>query len=108
MDETRLSREALGAFAKTHRTDFEAWLRELVEIPTVSADPARRGDVRRGAEAACARLRAAGAEAEVLDTGGHPLVHGRLPGDRAYPTVTLYNHLDVQPADGDAWATDPF
>ncbi len=108
MDETRLSREALGAFAEARRTDFEAWLRELVEIPTVSADPARRGDVRRGAEAACARLRAAGAEAEVLDTGGHPLVYGRLPGDRAYPTVTLYNHLDVQPADGDAWATDPF
>jgi acetylornithine deacetylase/succinyl-diaminopimelate desuccinylase-like protein len=108
MDETRLSREALGAFAEARRADFEAWLRELVEIPTVSADPARRDDVRRGAEAARARLRVVGAEAEVLETGGHPLVYGRLPGDPTYPTVTLYNHLDVQPADGDAWTTDPF
>ncbi len=108
MDESRLSRQALDAFAQAHQADFEAWLRELVEIPTVSADPGRRGDVRRGAEAACARLRAVGAEAEVLETGGHPLVVGRLAAGRACPTVTLYNHLDVQPADGDAWTSDPF
>lgn len=108
MDERKLTREALGAFAERRRGDFEAWLAELVGIPTVSADPARRDDVRRGAEAAAARLRALGAEAGLLDTGGHPIVFGRLPGDPAWPTVTLYNHLDVQPADGDAWTTDPF
>ncbi|HEY8371022.1 MAG TPA: M20/M25/M40 family metallo-hydrolase, partial [Thermodesulfobacteriota bacterium] len=108
VDERRLTREALADFAKSHREEFERWLAELVAIPTVSADPARAADVRRGAEAAAARLAAVGATAEVLETGGHPLVHGRLPGDPAWPTVTLYNHMDVQPADGDAWRTDPF
>ncbi len=108
MDDRRLTRDALAGFAASHRKDFESWLAELVSIPTVSADPARRADVRRGAEAARARLAAAGATAEVIETEGHPLVYGRLPGDPAWPTVTLYNHMDVQPADGDAWRTDPF
>lgn len=108
MDERKLSREALAAYAASRRPDFEAWLAELVNIPTVSADPERAGDVRRGAEAARTRLAFAGASAEVLETEGHPLVYGRFPGDPAWPTVTLYNHMDVQPADGDAWTTDPF
>lgn len=108
MDDRLLSREALAAFAARRRADFEAWLAELVNIPTVSADPARAADVRRGAEAARARLATVGATAEVLETEGHPLVYGRFPGDPSWPTVTLYNHMDVQPADGDAWTTDPF
>jgi acetylornithine deacetylase/succinyl-diaminopimelate desuccinylase-like protein len=108
VNERLLAREALADFAAARRADFERWLAELVEIPTVSADPARRADVARGAEAAAARLRAVGATAEVIETGGHPLVYGRLEGDPGWPVVTLYNHMDVQPADGDAWRTDPF
>lgn len=108
MDEQKLTRDALRAFADRRRGDFEAWLRALVEIPTVSADPAHAGDVRRGAETAAALLRQVGAEAELIETGGHPLVYGRFPGDPSWPTVTVYNHLDVQPADGDAWTQPPF
>jgi acetylornithine deacetylase/succinyl-diaminopimelate desuccinylase-like protein len=104
----RLDRPALLRFAEAQRPNFEAWLAELVNIPTVSVDPAHAADIRRCAEVAVARLRAVGAEADVLETGGHPLVHGRLPGQADWPTVTVYNHLDVQPADGDDWRTDPF
>jgi acetylornithine deacetylase/succinyl-diaminopimelate desuccinylase-like protein len=103
-----LEREALVRSASARRPDFEAWLKELVDLPSVSVDPAHAADVRRCAEAGCERLRSVGAQAEVLETGGHPLVYGRLPGQSDWPTVILYNHLDVQPAEGSDWRTDPF
>jgi acetylornithine deacetylase/succinyl-diaminopimelate desuccinylase-like protein len=95
-------------FATSHRADFERWLAELVNIPTVSVDPARAADVRRCAETARALLQEVGARAELIETGGHPLVHARLTETPGWPMVTVYNHLDVQPADGDDWRTDPF
>ena len=49
-----------------------------------------------------------GGTATVVETGGHPLVHGRLHRGDGLPTVTVYNHLDVQPADGPDWTTEPF
>jgi acetylornithine deacetylase/succinyl-diaminopimelate desuccinylase-like protein len=102
------SRADLSNFATRHRADFELWLAELVNIPSVSVDPAHAPDVRRCAEAAVARLEQVGAAAELIETGGHPMVHARLTEHPGWPTVTVYNHLDVQPADGDAWHTDPF
>lgn len=104
-----LSPEALLAYASGVRPEYEQHLRRLVEIPTVSADPAHAGDVARGAEAAATLLRALGATASVEATGGHPLVVGALRAGERFPTVTLYNHLDVQPADrADGWRTEPF
>jgi acetylornithine deacetylase/succinyl-diaminopimelate desuccinylase-like protein len=102
------SREDLAQFASRHRADFELWLAELVNIPSVSVDPAHALDVRRCAEAALARLEHVGARAQLIETGGHPLLHARLTDEPNWPTVTVYNHLDVQPADGDDWRTDPF
>src|SRR5258708_3126762 len=102
------SRANYATFATSHRSDFERWLAELVNIPTVSVDPARAADVRRCAETALALFERIGARPKVLETGGHPLVHARLTENPSWPTVTVYNHLDVQPADGDDWRTDPF
>jgi acetylornithine deacetylase/succinyl-diaminopimelate desuccinylase-like protein len=96
------------AYARSSREPYEATLKELVELPSVSVDPARRADVRRCAERAVELLRSFGAEARIVETGGHPLVTGAFPGDRRWPTVTVYNHLDVQPADGPEWRTEPF
>jgi acetylornithine deacetylase/succinyl-diaminopimelate desuccinylase-like protein len=93
----------------TTRGTFERWLTTLVNVPSVSVDPAHAGDVRRCAEAAVALFEEVGAlEVGLIETGGHPLVHARLTSAPGRPTVTVYNHLDVQPADGDAWLTDPF
>jgi acetylornithine deacetylase/succinyl-diaminopimelate desuccinylase-like protein len=106
-----LSRSDLTQFAARHRPDFEQWLAELVNIPSVSVDPSHAADVRRCAETAIHRLQSApvgAVSAELIETGGHPLVHARLTDRPDWPTVTLYNHLDVQPADGDDWLTDPF
>ncbi|MCG5053634.1 MAG: M20/M25/M40 family metallo-hydrolase [Myxococcales bacterium] len=90
------------------RGAFEERLARLVEIPSVSMDPARKTDIARCAEEASACLREIGAEVDLVPTGGNPLVVGRLMRDPKLPTVTIYNHLDVQPADPAEWKTPPF
>ena len=102
------SLKGLDTFVRECRTGFEAKLAELVEIPTVSMDPERHDDVKRGAECARQYLEAAGARAEVIETPGNPVVFGRFEAGGDYPTLTVYNHLDVQPADPDEWRKAPF
>ena len=108
MQEELLTRDALGRFAESRRAPFEDELRALVEIPSVSSDPARSADIRRCARAAVELFRRHGGTAELLETSGNPLVLGRLDADPGFPTVTVYNHLDVQPANEPEWATQPF
>ena len=90
------------------RAPFEERLAGLVEIPTVSMDPERRADMDRCAALAGRILGEIGARVDVIETGGHPLVVGRVIRDASFPTVTVYNHLDVQPADPVEWRTPPF
>ena len=90
------------------RPRFEEWLGRLVDIPTVSMDPARRQDVRRGAEVAAEYLRTLGAQTTMIETGGHPMVVGGWVRDPAWPTVVVYNHIDVQPAMEPEWTREPF
>jgi acetylornithine deacetylase/succinyl-diaminopimelate desuccinylase-like protein len=104
----------LGTWAEQEReriTDaLFAWLR----IPSVSADPARAGDVRASAELGAAMLRQAGMEhVTVLETGGGaglPAVYGDwLHAGPSAPTVLVYGHHDVQPVDPlDEWVAAPF
>lgn len=103
-----LTKEALSAFAVSHRSTFEAELKTLVEIPSVSADPAHAKDVRRCAEAAVSLFERHGGKAEILETEGNPLIHGWFGDDAALPTITVYNHMDVQPANEPEWTADPF
>jgi acetylornithine deacetylase/succinyl-diaminopimelate desuccinylase-like protein len=105
-----LTRAALRKYAESRRVEFERLLQQLVEIPSVSTDPERRGDVERAAEAAAAMIRGFGGTVRVHRAGPAPLVVGALQAGRGLPTVTLYNHLDVQPADREAegWRTEPF
>ena len=102
------SKEELKSYAGGKRAEFERILSEIVEIPTVSVEPDRKGEVRRGAEYAASLLKSWGAEVEVFDTKGHPIVHGKFDKGPNLPTVTVYNHLDVQPAEGPDWKTEPF
>lgn len=85
-------------------------LREFLKIKSVSADPAFAGDV-----AACADfvkdslLKAGVKHAEVCETAGHPIVYGEHIIDESLPTVLVYGHYDVQPADPyELWDTEPF
>jgi acetylornithine deacetylase/succinyl-diaminopimelate desuccinylase-like protein len=91
------------------RPEFEERLAALIAIPTVSMDPGRRAEMDACAALAGGYLREAGARVDVIETGGFPLLLGRIGQDPALPTVTIYNHLDVQPAEAaDGWQTPPF
>src|SRR5258706_342478 len=106
----KVDKKELMRWANAQRADFEAALKEQVETPSVSADPARTGDIRRAADLAANKIREFGGEASVLETPGYPLVHGTFNVAKSAPTVTIYNHLDVQPAsrETEPWRTDPF
>ena len=105
-----VDKSGLTAFAKRERDRFERTLKDFVEIPTVSADPNRQRDIRRCADLAAQTIRDFGGEPSILETAGNPIVHGRFDGQTGAPTVTVYNHLDVQPAsrDTEPWDSDPF
>jgi acetylornithine deacetylase/succinyl-diaminopimelate desuccinylase-like protein len=108
-DGASFDRKERDGWVATQRPRFEDLLKRFVEIPSVSADPARKEDVGRMAELAAATLREFGFEARTIPTAGNPIVHGSLVVDPKAPTITVYNHMDVQPG-GDAaeWRTDPF
>lgn len=98
----------LDDYIASVRPEFEEKLATLVETPSVSSDPECQADIRRCAELASGYLREVGAEACPVETPGNPVVFGKLIVDPAYPTVTIYNHLDVQPADPSEWHRAPF
>lgn len=73
---------------------------ELLRIPSVSADSKHKTDVRRAAEYVKAKLMEAGADkADLVETKGHPIVFGEKIVNPSLPTVLVYGHYDVQPAD---------
>ena len=93
----------------------EAWLAELSEflrIPSVSADVAHAGDVARAAEWVSDFVRAAGGQADLVETKQQPLVVGEIPASTRpedAATVLVYGHFDVQPpAPLDLWDSPPF
>src|SRR5262249_8797198 len=98
----------IDTYTKSAQPEFEAKLREWVEIPTISAEPEHKTDIERGAAAAVQYLRSLGAEAEVVPTPGNPVVVGKFITGIDRPTVTIYNHLDVQPANEPQWQRAPF
>src|SRR5438132_1574956 len=100
--------DSLERYVKENRGRFESWLGRLVEVPTVSMDPQCQDDMRRGASVAVELLTALGADASVVEAGGHPLVIGGWKRDPQWPTVAIYNHLDVQPAMEPEWTRAPF
>ena len=105
-----LSKNELLAFARGERERFERTLRQFVEVPTVSSEPERQRDIRRCADLAAQTIREFGGEARILETAGNPIIHGRFDQNSGGPTVTIYNHLDVQPAsrETEPWDSDPF
>src|SRR5579862_8913146 len=93
----------IDQYVETSQPEFESKLREWVEIPTISAEPEHTVDIHRGAEAAVAYLRSLGGDAEAVSTPGNPVVIGKFITGTNRPTVTIYNHLDVQPANEPQW-----
>jgi len=107
--------DAAVGFAKANGERFVEELKALLRIPSVSTAPEHVGDVRKAAEFVADGLRQVGMEnVRLIETStaereGHPLVYGdwlKAPGK---PTVLLYGHYDVQPAEPlDEWKSAPF
>ncbi|WP_423926136.1 dipeptidase [Candidatus Palauibacter sp.] len=89
---------------------FHEELETLLRIPSISTDPECAGDVRACAEWVAEHLAAAGVPgAEVIETGGHPIVVAERIQAADAPTVLVYGHYDVQPSEPDElWSSPPF
>jgi acetylornithine deacetylase/succinyl-diaminopimelate desuccinylase-like protein len=100
---------ALASYCDAHAADVLNELKSWIAIPSVSADPAQRGDVRRCCQRLVERMKAIGLQAELLETGGNPLAYGEWLGAPGKPTVLIYGHYDVQPAEPiELWESPPF
>jgi acetylornithine deacetylase/succinyl-diaminopimelate desuccinylase-like protein len=102
--------EHIKQFVEDNKQRLLDELFELLRFPSVSADPKYKGDVLKAADYVAQKLRDAGAEkVEVCHTAGNPIVYGEKIIDATKPTVLVYGHYDVQPADPlELWNTPPF
>lgn len=97
-------------YIEKNRDRFLNELLDLLRIPSVSADSNFKPDMIKAAEYVRDRIAEAGADrAEIFQTAGHPVVYGEKIIDPALPTVLIYGHYDVQPADPyELWNSPPF
>ena len=110
MDVTRADDAALDRFLdETREARLESY-KALLRIPSISGIPAHAPDCRAAAEFVAADMRAVGMEnVEISETGGHPVVYADWLHAAGKPTVLVYCHYDVQPADPlDLWESPPF
>jgi acetylornithine deacetylase/succinyl-diaminopimelate desuccinylase-like protein len=105
------SSDAARQYARAHAERFRTELDEILRIPSISTDPAHTAEMRRAAEWLAAHLDILGVEhAQIMPTGGHPIVFGEwLGAGKDKPTLLVYGHYDVVPAAlEDGWDMPPF
>jgi len=97
-------------YIKNNQKTFLEELLALLRIPSVSADPAYAADVQKTAEFLRDEFNRLNLDAvEIISTPGHPIVYAEKIVDSNLPTVLVYGHYDVQPADPiDLWDSGPF
>ena len=97
-------------YIEGNKNRFVDELIELLKIPSISADPAYKDDVLDCSKAVAKSLEHAGAEnIEICPTAGYPIVYADKIIDVNLPTVLVYGHYDVQPADPlELWESGPF
>ena len=102
--------ETIKNYISEHKERFISELIELLKIPSVSADTAFTQDVLDTADAVKTALVNAGcATVEICETDGYPIVYGEKIINPDLPTILVYGHYDVQPADPiNLWTSPPF
>jgi acetylornithine deacetylase/succinyl-diaminopimelate desuccinylase-like protein len=102
--------EAVQQYIQTHRQRFLDELLDFLRIPSVSADTKYKDDVLRAANWLSAELKRIGMDnVEIVPTKGHPVVYAEKKIADSAPTVLIYGHYDVQPADPlNLWNSPPF
>jgi acetylornithine deacetylase/succinyl-diaminopimelate desuccinylase-like protein len=98
------------AFAIQNHPRFLNELKDLLRIPSISTLPEHAADCRKTADKLAAELKRIGMEnVRLIEGEGHPLVYAEWLHSAGKPTVLMYGHYDVQPADPlDEWHTPPF
>ncbi len=97
-------------YIENNKDRFLNELVDLLKIPSVSADSAFEKEVHATAEMVKAQLEKAGCNTvEICQTDGYPIVYGEKIIDADLPTILVYGHYDVQPADPiELWTSPPF
>jgi acetylornithine deacetylase/succinyl-diaminopimelate desuccinylase-like protein len=98
-------------YAKSHENEFLKHLKELLRIKSISTLPEHKGQMVEAADWLANQLNRLGfSSVEVMPTAGHPVAYGeRLKAGADAPTILMYGHYDVQPADPlELWKSDPF
>ncbi|NLE39118.1 MAG: dipeptidase [Pirellulaceae bacterium] len=99
----------INEYLDAHKDRFEQELCEFLRIPSISADPAYRDDIRRAAGWVAGQFERLGFAPEIVETSGHPLVYAESPHVPGAPTALVYGHYDVQPVVPlELWTTPPF
>ncbi len=100
----------ITTYINSNKERFLNELLDLLKIPSISAKPEHKSDMDKTAEAVKQRLIEAGADkVEICQTKGYPVVYGEKMIDASKPTVVVYGHYDVQPADPlNLWDSPPF
>ncbi len=100
----------MNKYIQDNKDRFLNELLDLLRIPSVSADSKFNDDTRRAAEFVRQSIENAGADwVKIFETDGHPIVYGEKIINPAAPTVLIYGHYDVQPADPyELWDSPPF
>ena len=101
---------AIIDFINSNRDRYVDELKTFLAIPSISALPQHRGDVRRCSEWTAEELRRIGLQnVRLIETPGYPVVYGDWLGAPGAPTILFYGHYDVQPVDPlDLWESPPF
>ena len=101
---------SLQSYLKSNKERFVQELFDLLKIPSVSADSAYAKDVYNAADFVADSLKTAGCDTvEICQTKGFPIVYGEKLIDPKLPTILVYGHYDVQPADPiELWDSPPF
>ena len=102
--------KGLKTYVETHKERFLNELFDLLKLPSVSADSAYEKDVIATAKFVAKSLEKAGCtQVELCETKGYPIVYAEKLVDPKLPTVLVYGHYDVQPADPiELWDSPPF
>ena len=102
--------ENIKSYIQGNKDRFINELIELLKIPSVSADAAYAQDIIKTANLVKSRLLAAGCDfVEICNTPGNPIVYGEKIINPSLPTILVYGHYDVQPADPiELWTSPPF
>ncbi len=97
-------------YARAQRETHLEQLQALLRMPSISTLPEHSPDIQRTAQWLADELRRLGMKnVEIFPTDGHPVVYGEWLGAQGSPTVLIYGHYDVQPADPwDEWDSPPF